>query len=149
VCKNTKGWLKICTSYLVYSQIWQSLAKDDCHLSNIKKSWKKKTRAGYMIWHASSRPMGCCHASITLPLWNEKWVTSNRKTERMMIIQGHISFIHAREPDSSGAPESRHVAAASCVCLVAVILVQLCRLVTQSGHRKGWYAACANGRPAC
>jgi hypothetical protein len=35
-----------------------------------------------------------------------------------------------------------------CVCLVAVILVQLCRLVTQSGHRKGSFTVCANGRTA-
>ncbi len=32
-----------------------------------------------------------------------------------MIIQKHILFIHAREPDSSGAPESRHVAAGAYV----------------------------------
>jgi len=31
VAKNIEGWLKICTLFLVYSQIWLNLPRDDCH----------------------------------------------------------------------------------------------------------------------
>jgi len=30
--KNIEWWLKICTSYLVYSQIWLSFLRDDGHI---------------------------------------------------------------------------------------------------------------------
>ncbi len=29
--KNIEGWIKICTSYLVYNQIWLNLFRDDRH----------------------------------------------------------------------------------------------------------------------
>jgi hypothetical protein len=35
VAMNTKGWLKICASYMVYTQIWLNLFKDDSHFFNI------------------------------------------------------------------------------------------------------------------
>jgi hypothetical protein len=31
VAKNIEGWLKICTLFLAYSQIWLNLPRDDCH----------------------------------------------------------------------------------------------------------------------
>jgi hypothetical protein len=32
---NIKGWLNISTSFLVYSQIWVNIPRDDCHFCNI------------------------------------------------------------------------------------------------------------------
>jgi len=35
VAKNMEGWLKICTLFLIYNQIWLNLPRDNCHLSYI------------------------------------------------------------------------------------------------------------------
>jgi hypothetical protein len=40
--KNIEGSLKICTSYLVYSQIWLNFPQDDSHFG-CKQKFLKKT----------------------------------------------------------------------------------------------------------
>jgi hypothetical protein len=41
VAINIEGWLKICTSDLVYSQIWLHLPREDCHLGYTKQFLKQ------------------------------------------------------------------------------------------------------------
>jgi hypothetical protein len=34
VAKNIEGWLNICTSYVIYNQIWLNFSSsDDCHFN--------------------------------------------------------------------------------------------------------------------
>jgi len=42
--KHTEAWIKICASFLVYSQIWLNLPRDDCHFSYISQ-WMITTLA--------------------------------------------------------------------------------------------------------
>jgi len=64
--KNIKWWLKIHTSYLVYSQIWLNLPRDDRHCGySIKQIPKKNTAVLLRPWDLK--------AGSTWTLGPEKW----------------------------------------------------------------------------
>jgi len=49
--KNIEGWLKIYTLFLVYSQIWLSLPKDDRHFFlQTKLPLNKNTATRYLVY---------------------------------------------------------------------------------------------------
>ncbi len=45
VAKNIERWLQSCTLFLVYSQIWLNLPRDDCHFFYIFFLWRTGTLA--------------------------------------------------------------------------------------------------------
>ncbi len=54
--QNIKRWLRICISYLVYSQIRLNIIRDDCHFGYKQKFFKKKARTSDFGFASPNRP---------------------------------------------------------------------------------------------
>ncbi len=84
VANNIGGWLKICVSYLVYSQIWLNLLMDDLHFSTAScrrspiwvywKNLKKDIDFGYKLCNGTFMVcmVECCNRvfSVQWSVWS-------------------------------------------------------------------------------